>query len=90
MMPPDSGPEKRRPALDDLLFGVFLVALSLVVFASTRRLAVGTAAELTGSSQSVAVAVRIPDPSSTVVRSRRLHRARSWLTFGFRSPDIPW
>ncbi|MFT3963097.1 tripartite tricarboxylate transporter TctB family protein [Propionivibrio sp.] len=46
MMPPDSGPEKRRPALDDLLFGVFLVALSLVVFASTRRLAVGTAADM--------------------------------------------
>ena len=46
MMLPDPEPAKRRPALEDLLFGVFLVALSILVFVSTRRLAVGTAADM--------------------------------------------
>ncbi len=42
----DSEPAKRRPGLEDLLFGLFLVALALVVFVSTRRLTVGTAANM--------------------------------------------
>ena len=46
MMARDSDPALRRPALEDLLFGVFLVALSVLVFVSTRRLAVGTAADM--------------------------------------------
>ena len=37
---------KRRPAMEDLLFGVFLVALAIGVFVATRKLQLGTAADM--------------------------------------------
>jgi len=39
-------PQKRRPAMEDLLFGVFLVALAAFVFFATRKLQVGSAADI--------------------------------------------
>ena len=39
-------PQKRRPAMEDLLFGVFLVALAIFVFFATRKLQVGSAADM--------------------------------------------
>ncbi len=45
-MSSDPAPAKRRPAPEDLFFGLFLVALALFVFISTRRLSVGTAADM--------------------------------------------
>lgn len=37
---------KSRPAMEDLLFGVFLIALAALVFVATRKLTVGTAADM--------------------------------------------
>ena len=39
-------PPKRRPAMEDLLFGVFLLGLALFVFWATRKLQVGSAADM--------------------------------------------
>lgn len=46
MMLHDPAPRKCRPAPEDLLFGIFLIALSILVFVSTRRLGVGSAADM--------------------------------------------
>lgn len=37
---------KRRPAMEDLLFGIFLAGLAGVVFFATRKLTVGTAGDM--------------------------------------------
>ena len=37
---------KRRPAMEDLLFGLFLAALAVMVFVATRKLQVGSAADM--------------------------------------------
>ncbi len=37
---------KSRPAMEDLLFGLFLAALAVLVFVATRKLSVGTAADM--------------------------------------------
>lgn len=37
---------KSRPAMEDLLFGLFLAALAVLVFAATRKLMVGSAADM--------------------------------------------
>lgn len=36
----------RRPAMEDLLFGLFLAALAALVFAATQKLSTGTAADM--------------------------------------------
>lgn len=41
-----SAPTKRRPAMEDLLFGLFLAALAVMVFVATRKLQVGSAADM--------------------------------------------
>lgn len=38
--------EKSKPGMEDLLFGLFLVALSVFVYISTNRLSTGTAADM--------------------------------------------
>jgi len=37
---------KSRPAMEDLLFGLFLAGVAILVFVSTRKLTVGTAADM--------------------------------------------
>ncbi len=37
---------KSRPGMEDLLFGIFLAAVSIAVFVITRKLAVGSAADM--------------------------------------------
>ena len=44
MTEPDA--RKSRPAMEDLLFGVFLAGLAILVFVSTARLSTGTAADM--------------------------------------------
>ncbi len=39
-------PPKSRPAMEDLLFGLFLAALAILVFVATRKLQVGSAADM--------------------------------------------
>ncbi len=46
MSAPEQQESKSRPGMEDLLFGLFLVALSVVVFVATRKLRVGTASEM--------------------------------------------
>ena len=41
-----SAQTKRRPAMEDLLFGLFLAALAVMVFVATRKLQVGSAADM--------------------------------------------
>lgn len=42
----DAAPTKRRPGMEDLLFGVFLAGLAVLVFVSTAKLMTGTAADM--------------------------------------------
>ena len=37
---------KSRPAMEDLLFGAFLIGMAVLVFVATRKLSVGTAADM--------------------------------------------
>ncbi len=45
-MPPDRVEAKYRPAMQELLFGLFLLALSALVQVSTRQLSPGSAADM--------------------------------------------
>jgi hypothetical protein len=38
--------QKSRPAMEDLLFGLFLTGLAILVFVATRKLMVGSAADM--------------------------------------------
>lgn len=46
MMRGEQDVRKHRPAMEDLLFGLFLAALAVVVFVATRKLSVGSAADM--------------------------------------------
>ena len=42
----EENPAKKRPAMEDLLFGAFLAGLAALVFVATARLSVGTTADM--------------------------------------------
>lgn len=39
-------PVKKRPAMEDLLFGIFLAGLAVLVFVTTAKLSIGTTADM--------------------------------------------